>query len=70
MSYQKDKFVEFKEIEIGIDSDSGLAVSVKIDEEWHWIPYSQIEEIDRDPRSQRNDRVVMSRWIAGKKGLL
>lgn len=69
MSRERD-CVEIPNCEVGIDSDSGLAVCVKIEDSWHWIPYSQIEEVHRDPRVQGNDRIVVTRWIAQKKGII
>jgi hypothetical protein len=70
MGRRTDECIELKEVEVGVDSDSGLAVSVKIEDEWHWIPYSQVEEIHRDPRSHDNDRIVITKWLAEKKGLI
>jgi len=69
MGRRASECVTFSEVEIGIDSESGKAVSIKIEDEWHWIPYSQIEELVRDPNSRNNDKVVMTRWIAQQKGL-
>lgn len=67
--YSKD-CVTFDNVEIGADSASGEAVRVKIDDEWHWFPYSQVEGTTRDPRSTGCDSITVTRWIAEKKNLL
>lgn len=74
MVRQRDSgdYVEFSDCDVGIESKSGLAVSLSLDggSTWHWIPLSQVEEIHRDPRVHNHDRIKMSRWIANEKGLV
>lgn len=44
-----------------IDTDSGEEI---------WLPWSQIEEVHGVPERPGHSRIVMTRWIAAKKGLL
>ena len=35
-----------------------------------WIPFSQVEEIQRHPTDASHNSILMSEWIAEKKGLI
>lgn len=70
MSRRASECVTFSDVEIGIDSTSGKAVSIKIEDEWHWIPYSQIEELHRNRYDGSGEFVVMTKWIAQQKELI
>ena len=50
------------------ETDNALLIVDPVSAEEIWLPLSQIEEIHRDKDSYGT--VVMSRWIAQKKGLL
>ena len=62
--------VLLENVVIGVDSPSGLAVSVEIEGEWHWLPYSQITEVHRHPTAHNSDSIRISRWLAEKKELV
>lgn len=49
--------------------DSTNAILLEIDDEEHWIPFSHIIKLTRYPTSNAAD-VLMTRWIASKRGLL
>lgn len=50
------------------ETDNALLIRDPMSDESHWIPFSQIEEIHRDPGG-KTGTVVMSEWIARQKGL-
>lgn len=60
--------VTLKNVDVGIDSTSGKAVSVEIDGVWKWIPYSVVEKIERNQRVHGEDSIVIARWFAEKEG--
>ena len=60
-------YVKLKTGTVGADSDSGAAVTVKINDVWHWIPYSQIRSIHRNPRVQDSDEIEVAEWLATKE---
>ena len=66
----QNEVVSFDNVEIGMESASGLAVSVEIDGAQFWIPLSQVTEMHRDPRTRHSDRIVVAQWWAKKQGLL
>ena len=69
MPRNEDDTVHFENISIGADSDSGNAVMVKFEDEWIWIPYSQITKLFRNPRVQGSDSIDIQRWLVEKRGL-
>lgn len=56
--------------EVVHETDNAIKVIDTVTGEEMWIPLSQIEEIHREGKVKGADRVVMSDWIAEKKGLL
>ena len=56
--------------ECQITRETDAAVLVSKNGEQYWIPFSQIEKMTRDSKSQCNDSVTMTAWIAKQKGLL
>ena len=50
------------------ESDSAVLVYDFVKDEQYWIPLSQVEEMHFD--KDGNGRIVMTEWIAKKKGLL
>lgn len=59
--------VKLSTVTVGEDSASGNAVRVKIDDVWHWIPYSQIRSIHRNPRVKDSDEIEVAEWLAIKE---
>ena len=49
--------------------DSGKALLCKIDEEDVWIPHSQIDDESEVFKEGDTGTLVISLWIASKKGL-
>ena len=68
--HSSQELVTFEDVEIGMESQSGLAVSVEIKGEHYWVPLSQVTEMHRDPRKHDSDRIVVTAWWAKKQGLL
>ena len=66
----EDKYFSIAECSIGDDSKSGNAVQVTIDGHDYWVPYSQIKELHRDPRSKGADCIVVTKWLARREGWL
>lgn len=56
--------------EIRHETDNAILIVDTATGEELWIPLSQIEEIHREGKVKGADRVVMTDWIAQKKGLL
>lgn len=50
------------------ETDNAICINDPASGEDIWIPLSQVEEIHRDADG-KTGRVVMSEWIARKKGL-
>ena len=63
-------YVKLTGVEVGVDSNSGAAVSVEINGEHCWVPYSQIKSITRDKRVHNNDTIEVASWLAEKNGWL
>ena len=61
--------IEFSDVQIGNDSASGKAVRVRFDDEWKWVPYSQIKEIHRDPKVVGQDKITVTKCWAEKEEL-
>ena len=61
--------VTFSEVEVGEDSASGLAVRVRFEDELLWVPYSQMQKIERDPKVKGQDKITVTSWWAKKEGL-
>jgi hypothetical protein len=55
------------EVECTIVHETDNAIRIDYQGELIWIPLSQVDEIHR--RKGDTDLVVMTRWIASKKGL-
>lgn len=49
------------------ETDSAVLIEDPASDTQHWIPLSQVEEMHRNP--DHTGTIVMSQWIAGKKGL-
>lgn len=72
------KFVRVEGVEIGIESGSGLAVSVyfpdlgdAVDDAAHrWVPLSQVNSMRRDRATHNNDMIEVASWWLRKEGLL
>jgi hypothetical protein len=52
-------------VTIGEDSASGEAVRVLIEDEWHWVPYSQISKTIRT-KTKGTDSITIAAWLARK----
>lgn len=63
-----DNFVTLSNVEIGIDSPSGLAVRIRFEGEWEWVPYSQLRALHRDKRVVGNDSIEVAAWLAQERG--
>ena len=50
------------------ETDNAIQIEDPATGEILWIPFSQVEEVHRGPTKEGT--IVMSRWIAEKKGLL
>ena len=62
---------EVVEIECTVVHETDNAIRIDYQGELIWIPLSQVEEIHRRNKAVGDtDVVVMTRWIASKKGLL
>jgi len=61
--------VTFSGVDVGNDSASGKAVSVRFEDELIWVPYSQMKKIERDPRIKGQDKITVTAWWAKKAGL-
>lgn len=57
-----NEYVTLRDVEIGIESASGLAVSVEIDGEHYWVPLSQVRAMHKDSRTHNSDSIEVSRW--------
>lgn len=68
--HSSQELTVFEDVDIGTESQSGLAVSVEIEGEHFWVPLSQVTEMHRDPRVRGQDRIVITAWWAKKQGLL
>ena len=66
----RDDYVTIAGVDIGMESNSGKAVSVKINDEWHWIPLSQVRAMHKNSRVHDEDSIEVSRWFADKEGLM
>lgn len=60
--------VEFEDVECLVDS--GEAILVLIDGEKHWIPQSQVDEDSEVWRKGDVGSLIITEWIAEKKGLI
>ena len=68
MSIHDKDFVTIEYVEIGIDTDSGLAFHCKIKNEWVFVPYSQVRARHIQNRNQDGDSIEVERWLAEKNG--
>ena len=50
------------------ETDNAVLVYDFVKDESHWIPLSQVESMHFD--KEGNGRIVMTEWIAKKKGFL
>ena len=64
----RDMYVTIENVDIGVDSNSGAAVSIEINGEHHWVPYSQIKALHRDTKVHGNDKFEVKLWLAEKNG--
>lgn len=70
--------MRFEGIEIGIESKSGLAVSVYFpdlgephDDVAHlWVPLSQVTYMRRNNKVERDDAIEIADWWCRKNGLV
>lgn len=56
------QYVRVENVEIGVDSNSGLSYSVKIDGKWLWCPYSVTRKREINPKVNGQDVVEIERW--------
>lgn len=68
-STMPDDYVTIEDVEIGIDTDSGLAFHCKINDEWVFVPYSQVRA-RHNSKNQGCDSIEVARWLAEKNGWL
>ena len=68
--HSSQELITFGNVEIGVESNSGLAVSVEIDGTHYWVPLSQVTEMHRDDRTHNADKIVVTAWWAKKNGLI
>jgi hypothetical protein len=47
--------------------ETDAAVQIEVEGEEYWIPLSQVSQIHRDAKGEGS--VLMTKWIAQKKGL-
>lgn len=64
------RFHRFEHVNVGMESNSGLAVAVEIGGEWTWVPLSLVANIKRDPKTHDNDEITVEEWWAKKEGLI
>ena len=64
----RDMYVMIENVDIGVDSNSGAAVSIEIDGKHCWVPYSQIKALHRDKKVHGNDKFEVTLWLAEKNG--
>lgn len=69
MTDRGDEYVTLYDVEVGINSSSGKAISVKVNDEWKWIPLSLVNSIHRNPRVRGEDAIEVARWFVEKEGL-
>ena len=49
--------------------ETDAAILIDYGGDTHWIPFSQVEEIQRHPTDIWRNSILMSEWIAQQKGL-
>ena len=64
-----DKYVRIENCEVGIDSNSGLAFSVEIEEQFYWVPYSQCRKRVINDKARNSDSIEVAAWWAEKNGI-
>lgn len=50
--------------------ETAAALLIAVDGSQYWLPFSQIYEIHRSVNADVEDRLLISKWIATKKGLV
>jgi hypothetical protein len=51
-----------------VETDNAILIGYGNEQEW--IPFSQVEEIQRHPTDWSKNSIEMSEWIAEQKGLV
>lgn len=54
---------------VRIIKETDAAVLIGYGNMQEWIPFSQVEEIQRHPNDWQKNSITMSEWIAEQKGL-
>ena len=53
---------------VGPETEGAILVEDPVTNIQHWIPFSQVEEIHREGKTNLGT-IVMTEWVAKKKGL-
>lgn len=57
-------YVDILNVKIG--SESQDAVHVCINNKWHWIPFSQMTRMTKNPQAEGQDSIRIAKWLADK----
>lgn len=49
--------------------ETDKAVLLRIEDEEHWVPFSQIEDNNENLREGYSGRLYLTRWICEEKGI-
>lgn len=61
------EYVTIEGVQIGDDTESGLAFQCVIDDDVYYVPYSQTRARHRNERVKNGDSIEVTRWWAEKE---